>query len=73
MESIAVEEKAKMKDVIDLSGDVSGRVLGMKWYVGDDCFAYFVLEARLAFRSVCLGGLGWCHRLCSGILKDQLS
>ena len=42
MESIAVEERAKIKDVIDLSEDVSERVLGMKWYVGDDCFAYEV-------------------------------
>ena len=42
MESIPVEERAKAKDVIDLSGDVSERVLGIKWYVGDDCFVYEV-------------------------------
>ena len=42
MESIAVEERAKVKDMIDLIRDVSERVLGMKWYVGDDCFAYKV-------------------------------
>ena len=42
MESIPVEERAKVKNVIDLSGDVNERVLGMKWYVGDDCFAYEV-------------------------------
>ena len=88
-ESIAVEERAKRKKVIDLSRDVSERVLGMKWFVCDDCFAYeltwakmpathrgllsaysslfdslglvapVVLKARLVFRSVCLGGLGW--------------
>ena len=88
-ESIAVEERAKRKKVIDLSGDVSKRVLCMKWFVGDDCFTYkvtwpempatrrsllsansslfdplglvtpVVLEARLVFRSVCLGGLEW--------------
>ena len=42
MESIAVEERAKVKDVIDLSGDVSESVLGMKWYIGDYCFEYEV-------------------------------
>ena len=42
MESIPVEERAKVKNAIDLSGDVSERMLGMKWYVGDDCFAYEV-------------------------------
>ena len=42
MGSIPVEERANVKNVIDSSGDVSERVLGMKWYVGDDCFAYEV-------------------------------
>ena len=40
MESIPVEERANVKNVIDSSGDVSERVIGMKWLVGDDYFAY---------------------------------